>query len=51
MEDLAKWDENFYTKQIGGNNFVNAMQLKGFLNDNTAQTYAAGLFIESYNGY
>jgi len=51
VEDLAKWDENFYTKQIGGNDFVNAMQLTGFLNDGTPQTYASGLFIETYNGY
>ena len=51
VEDLAKWDENFYTKQIGGNNFVNAMQLTGFLNDNTPQTYASGLVIQTYNGY
>ena len=51
VEDLAKWDENFYTKQIGGTNFVDAMQLTGFLNDNTPQTYASGLFIQTYNGY
>ena len=51
VEDLAKWDENFYTKQIGGNDFVNAMQLTGFLNDGTPQIYASGLFIETYNGY
>jgi len=51
VEDLAKWDENFYTKQIGGNDFVNAMQLTGFLNEGTPQTYASGLFIETYNGY
>ncbi|MEO6313791.1 MAG: serine hydrolase domain-containing protein [Chitinophagaceae bacterium] len=51
VEDLAKWDENFYTKKIGGNNFVTAMQLTGFLNDNTPMTYAAGLDIQTYNGY
>lgn len=51
VEDLAKWDENFYTKQIGGNDFVNAMQLTGFLNDNTPQIYASGLIIQTYNGY
>ena len=51
VEDLAKWDENFYTKQIGGNNFMNVMQLTGFLNDNIPQTYASGLVIQTYNGY
>jgi CubicO group peptidase (beta-lactamase class C family) len=51
VEDLVRWDENFYTKQIGGIDFVNAMQLTGFLNDNTPLTYASGLFIQTYKGY
>ncbi len=51
VEDLAKWNENFYTKKIGGDAFISAMQLTGVLNDNTPQTYASGLIIHTYKGY
>lgn len=51
VEDLAKWDESFYSKSIGGDNFVNAMQKVGILNDNTLQTYASGLIVQTYKGY
>lgn len=49
--DLAKWDENFYTKKVGGNNLINAMQVMGVLNNNMQQTYASGLYTETHNGY
>ncbi len=51
VEDLAKWDENFYTKKVGGNNFINAMHVTGVLNNNTPQTYASGLYTETHKGY
>lgn len=51
VEDLAKWDENFYTKKIGGETFINLMQTTGFLNDKTPENYAAGLIISNYKGY
>ncbi len=51
VEDLAKWDENFYTKKIGGDEFIKAMLLTGELNDKTPQNYASGLVIGSYKGY
>jgi hypothetical protein len=51
VEDLAKWDENFYLKKIGGEEFINAMQLPGKYNDNTPQTYASGLGVGMYRGY
>ena len=51
VEDLAKWDENFYTKNVGGNQFINAMLTTGVLNNNTPQTYASGLYTETYKGY
>lgn len=51
VEDLAKWDENFYTKKIGGDAFIQSMLVTGELNDKTPQNYAAGLVIGSYNGY
>ncbi len=51
VEDLAKWDENFYNKKIGGDEFIKAMMLTGKLNDGTPQNYASGLVIGSYKGY
>lgn len=51
VEDLAKWDENFYTKKIGGDAFINLMQTTGELNNKTAQTYASGLIVSNYKGY
>jgi CubicO group peptidase (beta-lactamase class C family) len=51
VEDLAKWDENFYTKQIGGDAFIKAMLLTTQLNDGTPQNYASGLVLNTYKGY
>jgi len=51
VEDLAKWDENFYTKKIGGEAFIKAMRLTDKLNDGTPQNYASGLVLNSYKGY
>jgi len=51
VEDLAKWDENFYTGKIGGSNFLNVMQLPGVLNDGTQENYACGLVIDSFKGH
>jgi Beta-lactamase len=51
VEDLAKWDENFYTKKIGGDAFINLMQATGELNNKTPQTYASGLVVSNYKGY
>ncbi len=51
VEDLAKWDENFYTKKVGGDAFINLMQTTGELNNKTPQTYASGLIVSNYKGY
>lgn len=51
VEDLAKWDENFYTKKVGGDEFINLMQVTGKLNNKTPQTYASGLIVSNYKGY
>ena len=50
VEDLAKWDENFYSKQVGGDAFIRAMLEPGVLNDGKLQTYASGLAIGDYRG-
>ena len=50
VEELAKWDENFYSGQVGGKGFLAEMQEPGKLNDGKALDYAKGLFIENYRG-
>jgi CubicO group peptidase (beta-lactamase class C family) len=43
VEDLARWDENFYTGAVGGRAVVERMQEPGRLNDSTVLDYAFGL--------
>jgi CubicO group peptidase (beta-lactamase class C family) len=43
VEDLAKWDENFYTGQVGGRAVLEDMQQPGRLNDGRELDYAFGL--------
>lgn len=48
--DLAHWDENFYTGEVGGLALLTEMQQKGKLNDGKDINYASGLFIGKYRG-
>ncbi len=48
--DLLKWDENFYTAQVGGKSFLQELQTPGTLTNGKALEYAKGLFIETYRG-
>jgi len=50
VEDLAKWDENFYTHKVGGDGFIKALLEPGVLNDGEQQTYASGLGLGDYRG-
>jgi CubicO group peptidase (beta-lactamase class C family) len=50
VEDLALWDENFYTARVGGEALVKQLQEPGYLNDGTQLSYAAGLEIGKYRG-
>jgi CubicO group peptidase (beta-lactamase class C family) len=50
VEDLARWDENFYTGQVGGKTLLGSMQVKGVLNDGSEIAYASGLAIGDYRG-
>jgi CubicO group peptidase (beta-lactamase class C family) len=50
VEDLALWDENFYTARVGGAALVKQLQEQGYLNDGTKLDYAAGLVIGKYRG-
>jgi CubicO group peptidase (beta-lactamase class C family) len=48
--DLLKWDENFYTAQVGGKPFLVELQTPGTLTNGKKLDYAKGLFIEPYRG-
>ena len=48
--DLLKWDENFYTAQVGGKPFLAELQEPGKLNNGKTLDYAKGLFISKYRG-
>jgi CubicO group peptidase (beta-lactamase class C family) len=50
IEDLQKWDENFYSGQVGGKDFATELEESGKLNDGTVLAYAKGLFIDNYRG-
>ena len=50
VEDLQKWDENFFSAQIGGKDFLKEIQEQGKLNSGKVLDYAKGLFIEDYRG-
>ena len=50
VEDLQKWDENFYSAKIGGKSFLAEIQEQGKLNSGKTLDYAKGLFIADYRG-
>jgi CubicO group peptidase (beta-lactamase class C family) len=50
VEDLQKWDENFYSGQIGGKEFLAEIQEQGKLNSGKVLDYAKGLRIAEYRG-
>jgi CubicO group peptidase (beta-lactamase class C family) len=50
VEDLLKWDENFYSGQVGGKEFLAEIQQPGKLNDGKTLTYAKGLNVRDYRG-
>jgi CubicO group peptidase (beta-lactamase class C family) len=52
VEDLARWDLNFYDNVLGkgGPAFVQSLLATETLNDGTPNGYAAGLAVRSYRG-
>jgi len=50
VEDLQKWDENFYNAKVGGPDLIKQMQVVGKLNSGEEHAYAAGLEITKYRG-
>jgi len=50
VEDLQRWDENFYHPKVGGTAFVQQMLERGKLNNGEQLDYAFGLFVGKYKG-
>src|SRR5262249_31001461 len=50
VEDILKWDENFYSAQVGGKAFLAELQENGHLNGGKKLDYAKGLFVHDYRG-
>jgi CubicO group peptidase (beta-lactamase class C family) len=50
MEDLQKWDENFYTGKVGGPAFLARQLQRGKLNNDSTLAYAFGLEVGAYRG-
>src|SRR5215813_4824284 len=50
VEDLARWDENFYTGGVGGKALLAQMQVLGRLNNGKETDYASGLEMGDYRG-
>ena len=50
VDDLARWDENFYSGRVGGKELLARMQVKGTLNNGSEIAYASGLMIDDYRG-
>jgi len=48
--DLLKWDENFYSGQVGGKEFLAELEEPGRLNNGKTLNYAKGLMVENYRG-
>ncbi len=48
VEDLQKWDENFYTPRVGGQRFLEEMLRPGKLNNGEDIKYASGLSLGTY---
>jgi len=50
IEDLAKWDQNFYDEKVGGEGFTQQMLTRTKLNNGEEIKYAFGLEVSEYRG-
>src|SRR5262245_30642058 len=50
IEDLLRWDQNFYAPKVGGQALVELMQTVGALNNGQKIDYAFALFVDEYKG-
>jgi len=50
VEDLRKWDENYYTHQVGGDALQKLIHTRGVLNKGDTIPYAFGNNVTTYRG-
>ncbi|MFC1659851.1 serine hydrolase domain-containing protein [Gemmatimonadota bacterium] len=50
VEDLLKWDRNFYHPVVGGQGLLDHLHTRGVLNDGDTIAYALGLSVGEYRG-
>ncbi|HEX6057989.1 MAG TPA: serine hydrolase domain-containing protein [Gemmatimonadaceae bacterium] len=50
IEELQRWDENFYDGTVGGAEVLGWLQTPSRLSDGEALTYALGLVVDRYRG-
>ena len=50
IEDLTRWDQNFYDGKVGGNQVIALMLEPGKLESGRVLSYAAGLRVGQYKG-
>lgn len=50
IEDLLKWDNNFYSPSVGGEQLLRDLHTTGVLTNGRVLTYALGLMVEEYRG-
>ena len=51
VEDLARWEHNFYTGELGGHGVLADLHQRGTLSDGRVVSYGAGLTHGSYRGH
>ena len=51
VEDLARWDRNFYTAEVGGRDVLADLHRRGTLRGDRVISYAAGLAHGVYRGH
>ena len=50
VEELVKWDSNFYQPIVGGNPLLEKLHDRGILNSGDTIDYALGLTVDNYRG-
>jgi len=50
IEDLVRWDENFYDGKVGGPKLIEAMHEVGVLNNGKKLEYASAIYVTTYRG-
>jgi len=50
VEDLARWDQNFYDGRVGGEPLIRQITTPGTLNNGRPLEYAFGLEVRHYRG-